>query len=214
VVFGGDGIAQQKVEGLLAAGARVTVISATLNDGLAALAETHEVLHHARGYQRGDLADAVLAFAAIDDPDVHAAMAAEAAAARVLLNVVDQPRFCSFIAPAVVSRGAVSIAISTSGASPALAKRLRKDLEQAIGPEYGVAATLLGKLRPLLAASEPDSGARARVFAALLDAPLLEALRARDTAAVNAILGRVVGTETTLARLGIHLDESATVRPD
>lgn len=206
VVVGGGGVAARKVGGLLAAGARVTVVSPSVTPTLAAMAETHEILHHARPYRRGDLQGAVLAYAATNDKALHAEIAAEAAAASVLLNVVDRPSFCGFIAPALMTRGAVSVAVSTGGASPALASRLRQDIEKIVGPEYGLAATILGKLRPVVAGAETAPAGRARVLRALADSPLLRALRVRDAAAIDAILEEHVGKGTTLEALGVSLD--------
>jgi len=206
VVVGGGEVAERKVASLLEAGARVTVVSPELTPALAALAETHEILHHPRCYRRGDLAGAVLAYAATADEALHEEIAIEAAEARVLLNVVDRPRLCTFIVPSVLRRGPVAVAISTGGASPALARRLRQDLEPAVGPEYAVAAAILGRVRVRVAASAGEESERARLFRSLVDA-LLEALRARDAGAVDAILTGLAGEGTTLAALGISLGE-------
>lgn len=205
VVVGGGEIASHKVASLLDAGARVTVVSPTLVPALAALAETHEIVHHPRAYRSGDVAGAALAYAAIDDDATQATVAADAAAAGVPLNVVDVPQRCSFIAPAVVRRGPVVIAISTGGASPALARRLREELESCVGPEYGVAATILARLRPLVRGAEADPAARARTYARLVDGPLLDAIRTGDAAEVDAILREAAGERATLASLGIAL---------
>jgi precorrin-2 dehydrogenase/sirohydrochlorin ferrochelatase len=180
-------------------------VSPVLTAALAALADTHEILHHARPYRRGDLTGAVLAYVAVDDEHEQEEVAGDAAAAGVFLNVVDVPRLCTFIAPAVVRREPVAIAISTGGASPALAHRLREELEARVGPEYGVAATILARLRPLVRAAEPDPQARARTFARLVDGPLLDALRARDSAGVDAILRAAAGEGATLGALGVAL---------
>jgi precorrin-2 dehydrogenase/sirohydrochlorin ferrochelatase len=206
VVIGGGEIAERKVTSLLDAGARVTVVSPTLTAALTALADTHEIVHHPRAYRHGDLAGAWLAFAATDDEAVHAAIAAEAADARVFLNVVDRPHLCSFIVPAIVDRAPVTVAVSTGGASPALAKRLARELDETIGPEWALAARVLGTLRARLSG---DAARRARIFSALADTPLLAALRERDVAAVDALLGEHVGMETTLADLGIALDQES-----
>jgi siroheme synthase-like protein len=205
VVVGGGNVAQGKVESLLDANGRVTVVSPTLTAALAALAETHEIVHHPRRYRSGDLAQAALAYVAVDDETERATVASDAAAAGVPVNVVDAPGLCSFIAPAVVRREPVVIAISTGGASPALARRLREELEARVGPEYGVAATILARLRPLVLAAEPDPEARARTFGRLVDGPLLEALRARDAAGVDAILRAAAGEAATLGALGVSL---------
>jgi precorrin-2 dehydrogenase/sirohydrochlorin ferrochelatase len=204
VVIGGGEIAERKVTSLLDAGARVTVVSPTLTAGIAALADTHEILHHPRAYRRGDLAAAWLAFAATDDEAVHAAIAAEAAEARVFLNVVDRPKLCSFIVPAIVERTPVTVAVSTGGSSPALAKRLARELDGVVGPEWGLAARVLGTLRARLSG---DPARRARIFSTLADTPLLEALRDGDAASVDRLLSEHVGMTTTLADLGLALDE-------
>jgi precorrin-2 dehydrogenase/sirohydrochlorin ferrochelatase len=205
VVVGGGEAALRKVESLLEAGARVTVVSPSLVPPLAALAETHEVVHHARAYRPGDLAGAALAYAAVDDPALQTTLAADAAAAGVFLNVVDVPRLCTFIAPAVVRRGPVLVAISTGGTSPALARRLREEIEGHVGAEYGLAATILAKVRPLVRAAQPDAASRSRTYAGLVDGPLLAALRARDAESVDAILRAAVGEGTSLASLGVAL---------
>lgn len=206
VVIGGGAIAERKVATLLEAGARVTVVSPALTAALAELADTHEIMHHARAYRHGDLAGAWLAYAATGDEAVHAAIAAEAAEARVFLNVVDRPRLCSFIVPAIVRRDPVAIAVSTGGASPALAKRLARELDATVGAEWGLAARLLGalrvRLRDRLAA---DSGMGARIFGGLADAPLVAALRTGDVARVDALLTEHVGTPTTMADLGVAI---------
>ncbi len=205
VVVGGGVVAQQKVESLLEAGARVTVVSPSLIEALEGLAATHEIVHHARAYRRGDLDAAALAYVAVDDETIQAAVAADAAASRVLVNVVDVPQLCTFIAPAVVRRDPVVVAVSTGGASPALARRLRQELEARVGEEYGVAATILARLRPVVQRAESDPQARARMFARLVEGSLLDALRKRDTAGVDAILRDAAGEGATLQALGVEL---------
>jgi precorrin-2 dehydrogenase/sirohydrochlorin ferrochelatase len=211
IVIGGGGIAERKVTTLLEAGARVTVVSPTLTAPLVALADTHEIVHHPRVYRRGDLAGCWLAYAATGDVTVDAEIAAEAADARVFLNVVDRPQLCGFIVPAIVTRGPIVIAVSTGGASPALAKRLAAELTATVGAEWGLAAVVLGALRARLCGV--DLASRARTFAALADTPLLAALREGDAARVDALLTEHVGSPTTLADLGVGLEPSGP-RPD
>jgi precorrin-2 dehydrogenase/sirohydrochlorin ferrochelatase len=207
VVIGGGEVAARKVASLLEAGAQVTVVSPTLAGALRKLVDSRGIVHHPRPYRRGDLAGAWLACAATGDETVHAAIAAEAAAARVFLNVADRPRFCGFIVPAVVTRRPLSVAVSTGGASPALAKRLAREIEATLGAEWGVAARVLGALRERLGGD--DAAARGRIFADLADTPLLHAIRARDAARIDALLSEHVGTRTTLADLGIDLAAGA-----
>lgn len=147
VVIGGGQVAQRKVEALLQAGARVKVIGQQSTPGLRRLAKTTNLNVESRSYQAGDLAGAWLAIAATDDPEVNSAVAAEAEARGILFNVVDDPDRCNFIAPSVLRRGEVTIAISTGGKSPALARKLRETLEAVLPEEYGVVLDILSQAR-------------------------------------------------------------------
>src|SRR6266852_5989655 len=155
VVIGGGEVAARKVESLIAAGAHVTVVSPSVTaPALAAAVERGMATHIARAYRRGDIAGCALAYAATDDRDLHRALADEARALGIPLNVVDVPDLCSFIAPAVVKRGALQIAISTGGAAPAFAARLRRQLQKQFGVEYGIALVVLRAARRLLHGGE------------------------------------------------------------
>ena len=170
VVVGGGEIAERKIEGLLEAGARVTVVSPDVTRRIAAWAAAGAVALERRRYETGDLSDSALAYAATDDEAANRAVGEEAEAKGVWLNVVDRPARCGFFAPAVVRRGDLSIAISTNGASPALARRLRERLEQQLGPEYARALETLRAERRRLLREEPDPARRREALEALLDA--------------------------------------------
>lgn len=147
VVIGGGPVAQRKVEGLLDAGARVTVVSPGLTPALQALREAARIRHIPREYREGDVAGYRLCMVATDDGAVNSRVAAEARRRRVLVNAADDVPNCDFILPGVVRRGELVLAASTGGASPALARRLREILEQAF-PEYWADVTaLLGQVR-------------------------------------------------------------------
>lgn len=203
VVVGGDAAAEGKARACLAAGAVVTVVAAEPTPALRALGVEGQVHHLARDYQPGDLAGAFLAYASIDSPSRAATLKAEAERERVLLNVIDRPDACTFIAPAVVARGPLTIAVGTSGASPGLAARLRRRLEEEFGPEYAPYTAILGAVRERLAGNP----ARADVLGTLLDSPLLDLVRRRDPAAVDHLLARTLGDGCSLAALGVTLDE-------
>jgi siroheme synthase-like protein len=147
VVVGGGTVAERKVEGLLAADAQVTVISPTLTPALAALKKEGRVRHVARPYREGDLEGYELAVAATDDGAPNAEVAAEGRRRRVWVNAVDDPPNCDFILPSVIRRGDIVIAASTGGASPALARRLREELEAFLSEDYGPLAELLQDVR-------------------------------------------------------------------
>jgi precorrin-2 dehydrogenase/sirohydrochlorin ferrochelatase len=185
VVVGGGSVATRKVSGLLAAGARVTVISPELSPELTNLVEQGQIAFVERAYREGDLAGAWLVIAATGEPQVNQQVWQEAERRGCLVNVVDDPAHCNFIVPAVLRRGEMMITISTGGASPALARRLRERLESVIGPEYGDLAALLAELRPHLQARFPDPGVRSQVAYRLVDSDLAEIIRADGLAAAR-----------------------------
>lgn len=139
LVVGGGEIATRRVEELLQAGARVTVISPEVTEIIRDHADTGELRHIKRPYRQGNLSGYFLVYAATGVPEVDAMMANEAKATGVLLNVVDRPALCDFITPAVIRRGDMSIAISTDGRCSGFAKRVRREIEALIGSEYGAA---------------------------------------------------------------------------
>src|SRR5216684_2302491 len=186
LVVGGGEVAARKVESLLAAGAQVIVVSPNLAaPALNAAVDRGMVEHVAREYRRGDIAGCALAYAATDDPALHRALSDEARALGIPLNVVDMPELCSFIAPAVVRRGALQIAISTGGASPAFAARLRRELEKQFGVEYGTLLKVLRAARKLLHRDELESADRMRRLKDLAESRLLDAIVARDEAELD-----------------------------
>ncbi len=204
LVIGGGAVAAQKVESLLNADAAVTVISPELTPALATLTTTQRVTHHRRRYQCGDLQGFFLVYAATSDAQAQMEIAREAEAAGVLLNVVDTPQLCSFIVPSIMQRGDLQIATSTSGTSPALARRIRRDLEQSFGPEYDVALRLLGRLRETFKERALPAAERQRIFGTLVDSPLIDYLRAGQHADIDRLLATTVGDGVSLATLGVE----------
>jgi precorrin-2 dehydrogenase / sirohydrochlorin ferrochelatase len=203
VVVGGGEVAARKVESLLEAGARVTVVSPRLSPSLQTIVARGNVVHIARDYQRGDIIGCVLAYAATDDPKLHREIAAEARALGIPLNVVDVPELCTFIAPAIVKRGPLQIAISTAGASPAFAARLRRELEDQFGPEYALTLEVLRAARRRLHADEIDPGDRMRRLKDLANSALPDAIAVGDVAAIERILAVHLGDGVGLAALGL-----------
>ena len=165
LVVGGGQVAARKAEGLLAAGARVTVVSPALDAELAALKAGRRIEHFEREYRQGDLRRQALVVAATDDPATNSRVAADARAGGVLVNVVDEPALCDFILPSVVRRGEVVLAVSTGGLSPALARWLRGELEGFLSEDFARLADLLADVRRDLrergVSVEPDAWQRA-----------------------------------------------------
>ena len=151
VVIGGGTVALRKVEGLLDAGALVTVVTPDLHPELRPLVEEGRVRHQQRGYRHGDLEGCLLAFVATDDRSLNAAVAREGKERGVWVNAVDDPANCDFIMPGVVRRGDIIVAVSTSGGSPAMARKMREELEAFLTQEYvlllELAAEVRGELR-------------------------------------------------------------------
>jgi precorrin-2 dehydrogenase / sirohydrochlorin ferrochelatase len=193
LVIGGGEVAARKVASLLEAGAEVVVVSPWLVETLKALAREGRIRHTMREYEPGDMTGVALVYAATDDAELHQRLHAEARALAIPINVADVPALCTFIAPAVMTRGSLKIAVSTAGASPALAKRIVARLERLFGPEYGLTLEVLRAARHHLKATEPDLRIRARKLTALAGSRIPEYLRTRDLAAVEEILRRDLG---------------------
>lgn len=147
LVAGGGPVAEAKVRGLLAAGARVTVVSPTLTPALTALAAEGHLTHRAREYAPGDLAGSALAFAATGDRAVSRAIRAEGRARGVWVNAADDAEHCDFLLPAVLRRGALAVAVSSGGASPALTRAVRDELERYFPADFGGFVEVVAALR-------------------------------------------------------------------
>ena len=159
LVIGAGNLAESKIESLRNAHADVTVIAPHARERILDLAASGELRFQQRSFEPGDVADSeanyFLVVTATDDPAVNRAVYQEAVAANVLCNAVDDPPFCDFYFPSVVRRGDLQIAISTAGASPALAQRLRKEINAQLPLDTGDWLTDLGNLRREVVAAEP-----------------------------------------------------------
>ena len=195
VVIGGGKIAEGKVEGLLAARANVTVISPDLTVHLRELVEEKKITYLARTYQPGDLTGAFMVICATDQAEINHQVWQEASANRQLVNVVDDTPRCNFIAPSILRKGDLTIAISTSGKAPVLAVRLKERLQRELGPEYERFLELAGELREPLARHIPDFETRKALWYELVDSEILDVLARGDEPAARVMISRVVGFE-------------------
>jgi len=177
VVVGGGSEAERKVTGLLECDAAVTVISADLTAQLRLWAEAGTVIWVPRAYRPGDLQGAYLAIVTDSPPPMRAAIYHEAETEHVLLNVEDDAAHSNFTTGAVMRQGALTIAVSTSGCAPALAVRLRQQLERTFGPEYALFLDWLRAVRGLLATRYPNFAERRARWYALVDSDILSWLR-------------------------------------
>jgi precorrin-2 dehydrogenase/sirohydrochlorin ferrochelatase len=164
LVVGAGSIAESKIASLLEAGGRVRVVAPQATPQVRAWAQSNEIQWHQRPFEPRDLEGIFLVVAATSSTELHERIFEEATRRGVLCNIVDVPAFCDFYYPAVVQRGALQIAISTAGQSPALAQRLRKQLEEQFGPEYEEWLAQLGKARDKLQSASFDPEERKRLL--------------------------------------------------
>jgi len=192
VVIGGDAVAEQKVRGLVAAGAHVTLVSPDVTPALTDLGRRGAIELRRRGYHDGDLAGAWLAIAAVNRT-VNAAVWAEAERLGVPLNAVDDLEHSSFIAPAIHREGDITVAVSTGGKSPALAVRLRQRIARLVGRAEARLCALLGELRPELAARVPDARGRTALWYAIVDSDVIDFVRRGDIEGARGRIEELIG---------------------
>lgn len=160
LVVGGGPIAEQKIEGVLRSATDLTVVAPRLTPRLQLWAEQGRLAHLCSEYRPGMAQGYFLVIAATDSEEVNRAVYEEARAGGTLANAVDDPDYCDFYAPALVSRGDFQVAISTGGKSPALAQRVRKDLDHQYGPEYETWIAWLGRMRESIRSVLPRTESR------------------------------------------------------
>jgi siroheme synthase-like protein len=190
VVIGGGEVGLEKVEGLLACDGDVTLIAPEAHPELAQLALEGSIRWEQREYQSGDLDGALIAIAATDDTDLNIRVFEDAEARSMLVNVVDVPPLCNFILPAIVRTGPLAVAISTAGASPALAKRMKREIGELFGEPYALLAILLNDARGWAKATLPTYQDRKQFFESIVngDPDPIELLRDGDAQTVRDLI--------------------------
>ena len=191
VVVGGGEVGLEKVEGLLACDAEVTLIAPEAIEALQGLASEGSIRWERREYTgAADLEGVFIAIAATDDTDVNIRIYEDAERRAMLVNVVDVPPLCNFILPAIVRTGPLAIAISTAGASPALAKRIKREVAEAFGEPYARLAVLLNDVRGWAKATLPTYQERKLFFEAIVNGEPdpVELLRQGDEQAVRELI--------------------------
>jgi siroheme synthase-like protein len=190
VVVGGGDVGLEKVEGLLACDGDVTLVAPEAHPELQQLAAEGSIAWERREYQRSDLDGALIAIAATNDTDVNIRVFDDAEARAMLVNVVDVPPLCNFILPAIVRTGPLAVAISTAGASPALAKRMKREIGELFGEPYATLAVLLNDARGWAKATLPTYQDRKVFFESIVNGEPdpIELLRAGDVDAVRDLI--------------------------
>jgi siroheme synthase-like protein len=187
VVIGGGDVGLEKVEGLLACDADVTLVAPEAHPALEQLAREGSIRWEQREYEPADLEGSLIAIAATGDTDVNIRVFEDAETRSMLVNVVDVPPLCNFILPAIVRTGPLAIAISTAGASPALAKRMKREVSDLFGKPYAELAVLLNDARGWAKATLPTYQDRKEFFESIVngDPDPIDLLRAGDAGAVR-----------------------------
>ena len=186
VVVGAGKVGEGKIAGLLNADAKVKVVSATATDRVRDWAREGRIQLDERAYESSDLDGAFLVIAATQHNDTNVRVFEDAEARQMLCNVVDVTHLCNFILPSIVRHGDLAIAVSTGGASPAMARRIRISLGQCYGDEYAVALELLGSLREELKAMYPSPEDRKILFERIVYSDFMDMVRAGDTERIEA----------------------------
>lgn len=169
VVVGAGSIGLEKIEGLLACDGDVTVIAPEAEPAVVALADEGAIKWEQREYRPSDVEGAFMIIAATNDTDVNIAVFNDAEARGMLVNVVDVPPLCNFILPAITRSGPIAIAISTAGASPALAKRMKAEISEQFGEAYADLAVILNDARGWAKATLPTYNDRKQFFEGIVN---------------------------------------------
>jgi precorrin-2 dehydrogenase/sirohydrochlorin ferrochelatase len=188
VIIGGGAVAERKAERLIECNAQVVVVSRSLTPVLEDRKKTNTIEHIDADYEKKTLRGAFMVIGATDRDDVNAQVSQDALSLGILVNIVDDPDRCNFILPSLVQQGDLSIAVSTGGKSPALARKIKEDLQQLYGPEYESLLTIMGSLRKKILAQGHASEANKAVFEALVNSRMLQAIREGNRVKVKKII--------------------------
>ena len=192
VIVGGGKVAYRKACSLTEAGADVTVISP---DTCPEMANEKGLSLINKSYDESCLDGAMLVIAATDDEEINKKVSLDAGKRNIIINVVDRPELCSFIIPSTVKRGNLCISISTGGASPALAKNIRKELEDVFGPEYGEYINLLTRMRDVAMSDVTDDEKRRKILQRLAEKDILEIVKTKGTEEAEAKIREIISQQ-------------------
>ena len=189
LVVGGGPVGTEKTEKLLDHGAVVRLVAPEITAELRALVQGGQIAeYHARPYDPADLDGCFIVIAATQLDAINRMIWQDAEARGIICNVVDVPPLCNYIVPSIVRRGELAIAISTGGASPVVAKHIRRDIEETYGPEWQALVDLMRDLREELKGRYTDMTSRRIAMERLMDTDIVERLAAHDDEAVRTLI--------------------------
>lgn len=177
LVIGGGRVAERKICSLLEAGASISVIAPSITDHLTDLWRHDKITYINREYEKGDMKGAFLVISATNSSPVNKSVYEETRELGIMADIVDEPSLCDFIVPSCIRRGPLVITVSTSGNSPALSKKIRKDLGKIYSEEYGIFATILGNLRGRVQKEIVAEEKRKKFWEALMESNIPELLK-------------------------------------
>jgi precorrin-2 dehydrogenase / sirohydrochlorin ferrochelatase len=193
LVVGAGQVGRRKIRTLLECGGSVLVVdTGPPGPELRPLLEHPRIEFACRPFRPEDVVGRTLVIASTDNEEVNWEISRVCAERGILCNIVDQPEKCSFILPALHIQGDLTVAVSTAGMSPALSKRIRKDLNRVFGPEYAVLVELMGRLRPLVISLGLPTAENTEIFSAVVNSSVLELLRLGDREAVEGLLRSIL----------------------
>ena len=194
-MVGGGDVAERKVQRLLECGACVVVIGRTLTPALKVMIKDGLIDWIEGDYDEALLHDAFLVIGATDREAVNARISEDARKKGIMVNIVDDPEKCDFILPSLFQRGDLTVAISTGGKSPALAKKMREELEGLYGPEYLILLNLLGAIREKIKARGTSPDDNKRLFEALVNSDILQHIRENNWDRINMLVLDLTGED-------------------
>ena len=201
LVVGGGGVATRKVDTLLECGATVTVVSLEASQTLEDLAAIQRITLKIRAYKPGDLEGQFLVIGATNDEALNRQISADAEARNLLCNIADRPSVCNFILPSIIQRGDLVLAISTSGKSPAFAKKLRQDLEGQFGDAYAVLLELMGAIRARLLKQAHAPEEHKPLFNKIIHSDIISLIQNQQYDQIDQLLFNVLGPGYTVGEL-------------
>ena len=204
LVIGAGEVGERKAQRLLECGARVSVVGRELTPALSGLAQAGRIAHIPGDYDEGQLEGVFLVIGATDDRDVNERIYRDARKHGVLANIVDDPDRCDFILPALCRQGDLVITVATGGKSPALAKKLRQELEERYGPEYEVLLKIMGELRAKIIDRGQGPDENRKIFETLVGSDILEHIRKGQWKKVEAVVKDITGVAIDLRPMGIQ----------
>ena len=207
LVVGGGSVAGRKIKTLLDYRAVVSIVSRELSTEIKDYVDSGEVRYLGEEFNPVFLKEIFLVIAATDDAELNHRISQAAEAKGLLINAVDQPSDCNFIVPSIIKKGDLIVAVSTSGKSPALAKKIREQLTEYFGDEYDIFLRIMGGIRSEVISSGSDQNENSRIFNQIIDSDLFEAVKAGKLNDAAAILSKILGRDISVNNIRDYIKE-------